>query len=103
MFAAASRINLAVVNSVPLPALDGGQMVFTSVEALSRRKADQRLQENITSAAVLAFIFLSLMLGGSSRNNGVRTKTVADVRMHVLLSIHQNVIMSRVAAHSMHM
>ena len=60
MFAAAISINLAVVNSLPLPALDGGQMVFILVEALSRRKVDQRLQENITSAAVLLLLFLSL-------------------------------------------
>ncbi|KAI2510811.1 Peptidase family M50 [Fragilaria crotonensis] len=60
MFAAAISVNLAVVNALPLPALDGGQMVFILVEALSRRKVDQRLQENITSAAVLLLLLLSL-------------------------------------------
>ena len=60
MFAAAISVNLAVVNSLPLPALDGGQMVFILVEAISRRKVDQRLQENITSVAVLLLLLLSL-------------------------------------------
>lgn len=59
-FAAAISVNLAVVNSLPLPALDGGQMVFILVEAVSRRKVDQRVQENITSIAVLLLLLLSL-------------------------------------------
>jgi RIP metalloprotease RseP len=59
-FAAAISINLAVVNSLPLPALDGGQMVFILMEAVSRRKVDQRFQETVTSVAVLLLLFLTL-------------------------------------------
>ena len=44
-FVAAISINLAVVNSLPLPALDGGQLVFVLAEAVSGRKIDQRAQE----------------------------------------------------------
>ena len=35
-FAAAISINLAVINALPLPALDGGQLVFVLVEVLRR-------------------------------------------------------------------
>jgi membrane-associated protease RseP (regulator of RpoE activity) len=35
-------------------------MVFILVEAVSRRKVDQRVQENITSIAVLLLLLLSL-------------------------------------------
>lgn len=56
MFAAAISINLAVVNAFPLPALDGGQLVFVLSEALSRRKIDQRVQEGISGAALLLLL-----------------------------------------------
>jgi membrane-associated protease RseP (regulator of RpoE activity) len=52
-FAAAISINLAVVNAFPLPALDGGQLLFVLSEAVTGRKVDQRLQEGITGAALL--------------------------------------------------
>ena len=58
-FAAAISINLAVINSLPLPALDGGQLAFIVVEVLRRgRKLDVRVEEAITS---LAFLVLGLV------------------------------------------
>ena len=59
-FAAAISVNLAVVNSLPLPALDGGQMVFILFEAVSGRKVDQRLQESIVSVAVLLLLLVTV-------------------------------------------
>ena len=59
-FAAAISINLAVVNSLPFPGLDGGQMVFILVEAVAGRKIDQRLQEEINGYALFVLLLLSL-------------------------------------------
>lgn len=58
-FVAAISINLAVVNSLPLPALDGGQLVFVLSEALTGKKIDQRKQEAINSVALLFLLALS--------------------------------------------
>ena len=58
-FAAAISINLGVVNAFPLPALDGGQLVFVLAEAVSGRKIDQRLKEEIIGITVLLLIFVS--------------------------------------------
>lgn len=58
-FAAAISINLAVVNALPLPALDGGQMLFVISEAVTGRKVDQRLQETINSTALLFLLFVT--------------------------------------------
>lgn len=58
-FAAAISINLAVVNSLPLPALDGGQLVFVVAEALTGKKVDQRKQEEITAAALFFLLLVS--------------------------------------------
>jgi RIP metalloprotease RseP len=59
LFAAALSVNLAVVNSLPIPALDGGQLLFVLAEAVAGRKIDQRLQEGLTSAAVLLLLFVT--------------------------------------------
>jgi RIP metalloprotease RseP len=58
-FAAAISVNLAVVNALPLPALDGGQLVFVIAELLTGKKVDQRKQENISSAALLFLLLVS--------------------------------------------
>lgn len=60
LFAAALSINLGVINALPLPALDGGQLLFVIAEALTGRKVDQRIQEGITSVAVVFLLLLSL-------------------------------------------
>ena len=58
-FAASISINLAVVNSLPLPALDGGQLAFVLAEAVVGRRIDQRLQEGINAGALLILLFIS--------------------------------------------
>jgi RIP metalloprotease RseP len=60
LFSAALSVNLAVINALPLPGLDGGQLVFVIAEALTGRKVDQRLQEGITSVAVLFLLWVSV-------------------------------------------
>ena len=59
-FAASISVNLAVINSLPLPALDGGQLVFVLAEAAAGRKIDQQLQESINAAALTLLLFVSI-------------------------------------------
>eukprot|EP00899_Mesostigma_viride_P008959 jgi/Mesvir1/18064/Mv09375-RA.1 len=59
-FAAIININLAVVNMLPLPALDGGYLAFLAVEALrGGKKLPDDLEEDIMSSG----LFIILMLG----------------------------------------
>ena len=58
-FAASISINLAVVNALPLPALDGGQLAFVLAEAAAGRRIDQRVQEGINAGALLILLFIS--------------------------------------------
>jgi regulator of sigma E protease len=44
-FAALISINLAFINLLPIPALDGGHLAFYAVEAIRRRPASPRSQE----------------------------------------------------------
>lgn len=59
-FAAAISVNLGVVNAFPLPALDGGQLIFVIFEAVSGRKVNQRLQEEIVGATILLLFLVSV-------------------------------------------
>jgi membrane-associated protease RseP (regulator of RpoE activity) len=55
-------LNLAVINALPLPALDGGQMAFLLVEALTGSPVSSRLQEAVNKTALLGFLALSSLL-----------------------------------------
>jgi regulator of sigma E protease len=52
--------NLAVLNFLPIPALDGGHMLFLSAEAIRGKPVDERLQVRLTIAGVICL--LSLMV-----------------------------------------
>lgn len=60
-FMAWLSVNLAIVNILPLPALDGGRVLFVILEKLRRRRVDQRLEaivHNLGFALILALIVL---------------------------------------------
>lgn len=59
-FVAAISVNLAVVNALPIPALDGGQLVFVLAEAVSGRQVEQRRQDELNSYAVLLLLAFSV-------------------------------------------
>ena len=53
-------INLAVINLLPLPVLDGGQVVMNLIEAVRRKPIDLRVQEKIQFVGVC--LLLTLMV-----------------------------------------
>ena len=61
-FAATLSINLAILNSLPLPALDGGQLAFILAEGLTGRKIDREVKDTIFA---VAFGILMLIGAGS--------------------------------------
>jgi regulator of sigma E protease len=52
--------NLAVLNFLPIPALDGGHMLFLSAEAVRGKPVDEQLQMRLTIVGVICL--LSLMV-----------------------------------------
>jgi regulator of sigma E protease len=60
MFLTFLSANLAIVNFLPIPALDGGHMMFLIAEAILGRPIDEELQAKLTIGGVLAL--LSLMI-----------------------------------------
>lgn len=55
-------INLAVLNLIPLPILDGGQILFYTIEAIIQRPLPDKVREYIHIATWLMFIALFLYL-----------------------------------------
>lgn len=55
-------ISLAVINVLPLGALDGGQLLFITIEAIIRRPLPMKLKEAIIIASWLFFLGLVIFL-----------------------------------------
>ncbi len=51
-------MNLGIFNLLPLPALDGGRLLFLLVEAVRRRPIDPELEAKIHTAGIIALMVL---------------------------------------------
>ncbi|MBM3964409.1 MAG: metalloprotease, partial [Planctomycetes bacterium] len=58
MFLTLLSANLAIVNFLPIPALDGGHMIFLIAEAVLGRPIDEELQMKLTLGGVIALLSL---------------------------------------------
>jgi membrane-associated protease RseP (regulator of RpoE activity) len=69
IFTAFLSANLAVLNALPLPVLDGGQLVFTLSELLTGRRVPRLVQRVAVGVAFvfLAALLLSTLVGDISR------------------------------------
>ncbi|XP_022986309.1 probable membrane metalloprotease ARASP2, chloroplastic [Cucurbita maxima] len=62
-FAAVLNINLAVINLLPLPALDGGSLALILIEAArGGRKLPLELEQRIMSSGIMVVVLLGLFL-----------------------------------------
>ncbi len=62
-------INLFIINLLPIPVLDGGHILFFTIEAVRRKPLSQRARE-IASAVGLVFILILLLV--ATRNDILR-------------------------------
>ncbi len=62
LFAALISINLAVLNSLPLPLLDGGQLVFTLIEGFRGEPVPVKVQMAVTQSSFFLLVGLSVLL-----------------------------------------
>lgn len=58
-FAATLSVNLAVLNSLPLPALDGGQLAFTLAELASGKQMNREVKDTIIALAFGVLLVVS--------------------------------------------
>ena len=62
LFTALISINLAVLNALPLPLLDGGQLVLLLAEAVRGRPLPERFQMAVMQSGLLLLLGLSVVL-----------------------------------------
>lgn len=60
-FAALLSINLAIINLLPFPALDGGRLLFLFVESVSRRKIPLKVANALNAGGFM--LLIALMIG----------------------------------------
>ncbi|NEQ17985.1 MAG: RIP metalloprotease RseP, partial [Moorea sp. SIO3E2] len=61
-FAALISINLAIINILPLPALDGGQLAFLLIEGLRGKPLPMEVQQNIMQTGLVLLLGLGVFL-----------------------------------------
>ena len=64
-------VNLAVVNVLPFPALDGGRIIFVLYEMLTKKKANQKFEAVVNNVGMLFLLGLILLI------------TIGDIRRMV--------------------
>ncbi|OKH14278.1 RIP metalloprotease RseP [Fischerella major NIES-592] len=61
-FGALISINLAIINILPLPALDGGQLAFLLIEGLRGKPLPSRVQEGVMQTGLMLLLGLGIFL-----------------------------------------
>ena len=59
-FLAFLSLNLAFLNLLPFPALDGGRLIFLGIEALTRRPVPPRLEMMVHALGILMLLVITL-------------------------------------------
>ena len=59
-FTAVLSVNLAIINAVPFPALDGGRILFLIIEKIRRKKMDIRVEQWANTAGFILLLLLML-------------------------------------------
>jgi len=55
-------VNLAVVNILPFPALDGGRIIFVLYEMITRKKANQKVEAVVNNLGMLMLLALIVLI-----------------------------------------
>jgi regulator of sigma E protease len=55
-------VNLAVVNMLPFPALDGGRIIFVLYEILTKKKANQKFEAAVNNIGMLVLLSLIALI-----------------------------------------
>lgn len=67
-------LTLAIMNSLPFPALDGGRFVFLTYELIFRRKANPKFEALVNKAGMVALLALMVWVTMSDVNRFILNK-----------------------------
>ncbi|MBI4129808.1 RIP metalloprotease RseP [Candidatus Roizmanbacteria bacterium] len=60
--AAFISVNLAIINILPIPALDGGRLLFVVIEGITGKRINQRWESYLHQVGMLLLLFLILLI-----------------------------------------
>ena len=63
-FAALLSVNLAVINLIPFPALDGGRLIMVAIEAIKRSPLNPKLVQSVNIVGFALLIILMVVITG---------------------------------------
>jgi len=55
-------VNLAIINILPIPALDGGRLLFLAIESIRRRPLNRKVEQWVNTAGFAVLIILMLLV-----------------------------------------
>jgi len=61
-FLAMISVYLAVFNLMPIPAVDGGKLVFLTIEAIRKKPVPEKIEQNITAFFFILLIILMILV-----------------------------------------
>ena len=61
-FAAILSVNLGIINILPIPALDGGRIIFLAIEAIMRKPVNQKIEGILHSTFFIALLGLMALI-----------------------------------------
>ena len=56
------NVHLGLINLLPLPALDGGRLIFLSYEMATRRRANPRVEATVHMVGIMALLLLMVVV-----------------------------------------
>lgn len=62
MFVALISLNLAVINLLPIPALDGGRLLFVLIESIRRKPVSAKIFNALNNASFILLIILMILV-----------------------------------------
>ena len=62
LFAALISANLGIINILPIPALDGGRILFVIIEKIKGRPVDQKLEQTFHSVGMIILLLLIVLI-----------------------------------------
>ena len=64
VYLAMFSLNIGILNLIPIPALDGGRIVLTIIEAIIRKPIPKKVEEYIMAASVILFVLIFVYVTG---------------------------------------
>ena len=61
-FTALISINLAIINLIPFPALDGGRILFVAIEGVTKKKINPKFAQTVNTVGFVILIALMLIV-----------------------------------------